>query len=249
MDLNLKTCTKCQKPKEIAQFYVRKSGRVESRCSECVRAISAAWFKAHTSRAKIRQKAYYAKNKKTIIERTGAYRRAHPEIARKSWQNWYAKNKPAAAEKARKWRAANPERTLRNARRWRWLNPKRAGELRRRWRRENPDRARAASLKASKLRLMRIKQAPGNFTPELWQQRSQMLGSACWYCNEAKGVTIEHVIPLARGGTNFIANLRPTCKRCNDIKGPKTYKEFMEYLLLREHALGAWVKSDTTESK
>jgi 5-methylcytosine-specific restriction endonuclease McrA len=39
----------------------------------------------------------------------------------------------------------------------------------------------------------------------------------CLYC-KAPATTIDHVVPLARGGTNFEGNLAPACKPCNSSK-------------------------------
>lgn len=234
MDPAQKRCVKCNIFKNPEDFYVRKAGRVETRCKECVKVYSTKRYSQNKPQLKAQQKAYYEKNKARIIAKTSAYRRAHPEIAKKSWQKWYLKNKPKEAAKARKWRLANRDRALLNGRRWRWLNPEKAAKLRRDWRKANPEKRIAHSLKATRLRVLRYTNAPGNFSEELWRQRLELLGAACWYCGKESGVTVEHVIPLARGGTNYIANLRPTCKKCNNTKGVKTYKEFMEYLLLKE---------------
>jgi hypothetical protein len=42
-------------------------------------------------------------------------------------------------------------------------------------------------------------------------------GKRCAYCN-APATTIDHVIPLVRGGTNHEGNLAPCCKWCNSSK-------------------------------
>jgi 5-methylcytosine-specific restriction endonuclease McrA len=39
----------------------------------------------------------------------------------------------------------------------------------------------------------------------------------CTYCN-APATTVDHVVPLVRGGTNHEGNLTPACKRCNSAK-------------------------------
>lgn len=38
------------------------------------------------------------------------------------------------------------------------------------------------------------------------------------YCGSAVE-TIDHVIPLVRGGTNYEGNLAPCCRVCNSSKG------------------------------
>ena len=43
-------------------------------------------------------------------------------------------------------------------------------------------------------------------------------GRVCAYCLTHPVETIDHVIPLARGGTNFEGNLAPACSPCNTAK-------------------------------
>lgn len=47
----------------------------------------------------------------------------------------------------------------------------------------------------------------------------------CFYCNE-KGGSLDHVIPIARGGTHGLGNVVPACMPCNNSKGPKTIMEW-----------------------
>jgi len=50
----------------------------------------------------------------------------------------------------------------------------------------------------------------------------------CEYCETIIKETywLEHVLPLARGGTNELLNLVITCSKCNNTKGAKTLQEF-----------------------
>ena len=50
-------------------------------------------------------------------------------------------------------------------------------------------------------------------------------GKACAYCPAAAD-TIDHVVPLVRGGTNYEGNLVPCCKPCNSSKGWRTVVEW-----------------------
>jgi len=59
--------------------------------------------------------------------------------------------------------------------------------------------------------------APGQVTAEQLQARIDYYGGLCWMCG-APWTCIDHVKPLARGGCNWPANLRPACRSCNARK-------------------------------
>lgn len=50
--------------------------------------------------------------------------------------------------------------------------------------------------------------------------------SVCSYCGSAPADTLDHVVPLIRGGTNYEGNLAPACRRCNSSKSGKTVMEW-----------------------
>lgn len=51
-------------------------------------------------------------------------------------------------------------------------------------------------------------------------------GPRCAYCGLETDLEVEHVVPLARGGTNEITNLTVACHECNSRKRTKTAAEF-----------------------
>lgn len=51
-------------------------------------------------------------------------------------------------------------------------------------------------------------------------------GRRCAYCLEQVANTIDHVVPLIRGGTNYEGNLAPCCRPCNSRKGGRTVAEW-----------------------
>ena len=75
----------------------------------------------------------------------------------------------------------------------------------------------------------REKNAPGHATKEQVRWRIEMTGGMCYLCGDV-ATAIDHVIPLSRGGSNWPANMRPVCKRCNSKKRHRTYKEYLEYI-------------------
>lgn len=50
-------------------------------------------------------------------------------------------------------------------------------------------------------------------------------GHECVYCGSKKNLTLDHVIPKSRGGTNDWTNLVTCCSKCNRDKDNKTPDE------------------------
>lgn len=64
-----------------------------------------------------------------------------------------------------------------------------------------------------------------------WQQKTS--SGKCYYCGEKvgfKNLTMDHVIPLSRGGRSTKDNLVPCCKECNTKKKSLLPVEWDEYL-------------------
>jgi 5-methylcytosine-specific restriction endonuclease McrA len=57
------------------------------------------------------------------------------------------------------------------------------------------------------------------------------LGDTCRYCDEALngGGEVDHLTPVARGGTNRISNLTLACMPCNRAKLAKTLDEYLAW--------------------
>lgn len=62
----------------------------------------------------------------------------------------------------------------------------------------------------------------GSYTQEEWQALCGYYGNKCLACGGQDPLTVDHVIPISKGGSNDISNIQPLCKRCNDIKYDKT---------------------------
>jgi hypothetical protein len=53
-----------------------------------------------------------------------------------------------------------------------------------------------------------------------------ILDEPCTYCGSTEAITIEHRMPLIRGGTNELSNLAAACKSCNSRKQDLTEEEY-----------------------
>ncbi len=65
------------------------------------------------------------------------------------------------------------------------------------------------------------KQSGGEFTAQDWLDLCNRYDNRCLCCGEQKPLTVDHVIPLSKGGTNTIDNIQPLCLSCNSSKGAK----------------------------
>ncbi len=90
-------------------------------------------------------------------------------------------------------------------------------EAHRKWVAKNKERM--AHLKAR--RYARERGAEGSHTLEEWQKLKEIYGNKCASCREFKPLTKDHVMPLSRGGSDYITNIQPLCRNCNSKKWSK----------------------------
>lgn len=58
----------------------------------------------------------------------------------------------------------------------------------------------------------------------------------CYYCGKKmkeRNKTIDHIVPLKKGGSNCFSNLVVCCSRCNSIKAGYTISELIDQLRIR----------------
>lgn len=89
------------------------------------------------------------------------------------------------------------------------------------WALRNPERRRALNVVKSNNRRARLATASGFASADQVAARRAMYGSRCWMCDAESATDMDHVIPLADGGSNWASNLRPACRSCNASKGAR----------------------------
>ncbi|WP_375338946.1 HNH endonuclease [Ancylothrix sp. D3o] len=58
------------------------------------------------------------------------------------------------------------------------------------------------------------------------QKLIALFGAKCWWCCEClpeNQLTLDHLIPKSRGGSNSPENLRLACEKCNKSRGNSLY--------------------------
>jgi len=87
-------------------------------------------------------------------------------------------------------------------------------EYTRKYRKENPEWVQALK---SKYRAKDIG-APGQFTANDFISIKRKQGFRCAMCGQKKKLSVDHIIPLSRGGSNFPENIQALCISCNVSK-------------------------------
>lgn len=63
--------------------------------------------------------------------------------------------------------------------------------------------------------------AKGSHTLKQWKNLCREYDYRCTDCGKKKKLSEDHIIPLSKGGTNYISNIQPLCGSCNSKKGNK----------------------------
>lgn len=92
-----------------------------------------------------------------------------------------------------------------------------------RYRKNNPDKKQHLE---NRRRASKFKNG-GSHTLEQRLEKFGSLGNVCFYCKEPKPLTVDHNIPLSRGGTDNIDNILPACRSCNSKKNNLTTEEYL----------------------
>lgn len=175
------------------------------------------WIEEHPGKGREYMSVYRKRHADEIKERVRAYHLANREKLLKR------KKELRNPEKDKEYRLSHREEGNRRAREWqakyRAQNPEEHRAKQREWRRNNPE-----TYVAKNHRYQTNKtQAGGSYTKEEWLSLIEKFGNKCLCCRRSDvKLTVDHVVPVSRGGTSNIDNLQPLCKPCNIRKHDRT---------------------------
>lgn len=200
-------------------------------------------------------KRYALRNPEKVKARWAAYGREHgaararryaeknPEKVRETQQRTRAKNHHKILAATRDWRKRNPEKvkayqrvygpTRTGKRREQYAaNPIPHRERRKRYDKDNPEMHKVHRFR----RRARKHNAVGDYTiaeAQVLLERQQHLCANPHCCVDLRTVLVkclDHIVALAKGGSNFITNMQWLCRPCNSRKTTLSQEEW----LLRE---------------
>ena len=107
------------------------------------------------------------------------------------------------------------------------------GEARRAWKQANPDKVRADKRRYRAL--LQGAQIDANVTADYLDVLLRAQGGCCAYCGSPDSISLDHKIPLSRGGAHSTGNLQFLCMPCNSHKGAQTDVEYRERQFILDH--------------
>jgi len=86
-----------------------------------------------------------------------------------------------------------------------------------RYRKAHPEWAQACKSR----RRAREVGAEGHYTADEWIEIKNKQNNKCNICGEEKKLTVDHIVPLSKGGSNYKENIQGLCLSCNSRKWVK----------------------------
>lgn len=205
----MKKCSSCNIDKQESDFpkdKKRKDG-LYTYCKSCVSIKSKKSY--HSNLIKNRElKKVRARNNKTKNQERNKI--------------WYQENKEHKKEYSNNYRSENQGYYK---------------EYQNKWNKNNPDKVKSKQqkfCKSSKGKLStrqrnhnhkaRLRGAEGKHTYKEWENLKKQFDYTCQMCFKKEPeikLTRDHIIPISKGGNNYISNIQPLCGSCNSRKKDK----------------------------
>lgn len=208
--LTQKRCNVCKEVKGNNEFYkdAQKRDGLCRTCKECSKKRSSEWEKNNIEKAREHVRNFHRKNADSINEKRREARKTDSSIrenAKEYSKKYYLKNRDKLLEYTKNWGLQNKEKVQNRQRLWQINNREKT------------------IVNAHNYRTSKI--GRGKVTKEEWEKIKEVYGYKCLCCGKQEPdikLTLDHVIPISKGGLNIKENIQPLCGSCNSSKKDKT---------------------------
>ena len=236
----IKVCSKCKRILVAYEgnFAKKKGARygLRSECKKCGKQH----YKDNREKIRERQKQYRENNEEKIKEFKKQYYEKNKEKIKEKSKKWYEENKEYAKEHREKrkenrkeymeqWREKNKKHRKEYSKEYYEENKEHIKEYKKQYKINNPDKVFNYHHKRREL-----KECQGRgIAKEQWIEMMEFFEWKCAYSgmqfssnNKERDRTIDHIIPLSKGGEHEIWNLVPMCANYNYSKQDKDMLEW-----------------------
>lgn len=238
----MKNCTKCGKEKSLSEFYRTKLSRdgFHSTCKTCSSEYISKWYSSNKEKIKSSRSAWRINNKEKEKISQDKYKEKNLEKIKAYQKQWRIDNAAILKENKAKWQKDNAEKIKKmKADKYAKDKPsqrKRSAEYYEKnsekikmrvkvWANKNPDVVKVLSQN----RRAREKSS-GRLSKGIEAKLFGLQKGKCACCRKplGKDYHMDHIVPLARGGTNTDDNIQLLTAKCNMQKNAKDPIEFMQ---------------------
>lgn len=222
-----KHCSKCGNEYPATNVYFGKKEKstdgLKSWCRSCCAKESRIYYANHKEQQASANRKRYVETRAIRAEKGRAYYIANAERIRQKSRDYYRTHQDSVRAKNREYRDANKEKYLARSRNYIAENPEVHSAAARKYRDAHPDKYRAYAHKRRAIK----RGADGYDIPFDEQAQIKRQKGKCYYCLcKLTEYTVEHIIPLSRGGSDHPDNKVLACPSCNYSKRNKLPHEW-----------------------
>lgn len=228
-----KVCGKCKQSKPESEFS-KTQGRPRSSCKSCDKVY---YDKNSTAKAAYRAE-YYLKNKEKVLTNNLEWKNLNLDKYKLAVSGWYEKNRVAVLVYKQEWARINNQSIKAKKAAYFQSHKKELSQKSALWAKNNPEmrravvrRARAKNPQPYLLAVQnRRNKLRGKLSKNLVKRLMQLQKGKCACCNQplSNGYHLDHIMPLALGGSNTDDNIQLLKPNCNLKKQAKHPIDFMQ---------------------
>lgn len=234
-DPTSKTCSTCREVLPASEFHrsSRSASGLQAYCKACGAERQRAYRAKNPDRMREQGRRNMRRRRELRPDEVAAYQRdwrsSNPDKVRAAKAAWerdnYERFRQFANAASRKYKRSNPEKVAEYNKAWDAANPEAVAAKNRRWRERNPEAVRAkGSRRRAKIRNATVGDVD---LLVLWAEQRAICGlcelpmdeTLAW--PDPLSRSVDHIVPLSRGGTHEQSNLQWTHLVCNIRKGAK----------------------------
>ncbi len=210
--------------KENAENIAAWQAEYYRKNAEMIAVVQAEYARKNAEKIAARVAKYRKENAEKIAARMAEYRKENAEKIAAGQAEHYRKNAERIAARHAEHYRKNVEKIAARMAEYYRENTERIAVRQAEYNKKNPEKITAKAQR----RLTKVQETCDGTVTEEFIRLSILGAPCCIYCL-ASGVklTLDHFIPLSKGGIHTASNCVPACKHCNSSKGAKDVKTWM----------------------
>jgi 5-methylcytosine-specific restriction endonuclease McrA len=205
----------------VRERYIGRTYKVKT-CTHCNQELPLdAFYKGSSYKDGVRPRCKqcmslldYQRNRDRKLDLARVYRETHKEQAQEYAVEYRKENPDKLREVQQRHYAANRDKKRADVKQYRLANPE------------------IYTLYGQKRRA-KMAGCEYKLTAEQWREIQARFKYRCAYCNERSArLTMDHVVPISKGGAHSADNIVPACKTCNCSKQASPAPFYVQTMLI-----------------